>query len=165
VNIEKKPGTAAETNETSISIDREGNWFYQGQQIVNRQIYLLFSQSLERDASGRYILRIGEETCPIAVEDTPFVVTDIAHVSQGEPLTNSFSIRLNDETEEVLNLDTLYVGKDNVLYCAVKEGNFRARFLRPSYYRLAEHIVQDAEDRFYIPLNGKNYYIKSSTCP
>jgi len=159
VNTEKKPGTAAETNETLISIDKEGNWFYQGQQIVNRQVYLLFSQNLERDGSGRYILRIGEETCLIAVEDTPFVITDIYLVSQVEPAKSSFTIRLNDETEEVLNLETLFVGKDNVLYCAVKEGKFKARFLRPSYYRLAEHIVQEAEDRFYIPLNGKNYYI------
>jgi hypothetical protein len=152
---------AADTDQAIISIDKEGNWFYQGQQIVNRQVYLLFSQNLERDASGRYILRIGEETCPIAVEDTPFVVTDIAFVSQGGPAKEIFTIRLNDETEEALNLDTLQVGKDNVLYCAVKEGKFRARFLRPSYYRLAEHIVQEAEDRFYIPLNGKKYYIKS----
>jgi hypothetical protein len=153
-------GTAAEADQALISIDKEGNWFYQGQQIVNRQVYLLFSQSLECAGSGKYILRIGQETCPIAVEDTPFVVTDIYLVSQGETAKDSFNIRLNDETEEVLNLDTLQVGKDNVLYCAVKEGKFRARFLRPSYYRLAEHIVQEAEDRFFIPLNGKNYYIK-----
>ena len=152
-------GTAAESDQATISIDKEGNWFYQGQQIVNRQVYLLFSQNLERDASGRYVLRIGDETCPIAVEDTPFVITDICLVSQEEPAKNSFNIRLNDETEEVLNLDTLYVEKDNVLYCEVKGGKFRARVLRPSYYRLAEHIVQEAEDRFYISLNGRNYYI------
>ena len=154
--------TAAEADQAIISIDKEGQWFYQGQQIVNRQVYLLFSQSLEQDGNGRYILRIGQETCPIAVEDTPFVVTDIYPVSEGDSGKNSFIIRLNDETEEVLNLETLFVGKDNVLYCAVKEGKFRARFLRPSYYRLAEHIVQEAEDRFYIPLNGKHYYI---SCP
>jgi len=159
VNTEKNAGTTAETNDPIISIDKEGNWFYQGQQIINRQVYLLFSQNLERDGSGRYILRIGEETCPIAVEDTPFVVTDIDLLSQGEPAKDSFNIRLNDETEEGLNLETLFVGKDNVLYCAVKERKFKARFLRPSYYRLAEHIVQEAEDRFYIPLNGRNYYI------
>ena len=151
--------TAAEADQAIISIDKEGNWFYQGQQIINRQVYLLFSQNLEQDGRGRYVLRIGEETCPIAVEDTPFVITDIYLVSQGEPAKNSFTIRLNDETEEVLNLDTLQVGKDNVLYCVVKGGNFRARFLRPSYYRLAEHIVQEAGDRFYIPLNGKKFYI------
>ena len=151
--------TAAEADQAIISIDKEGNWFYQGQQIVNRQVCLLFSQSLEQDGSGRYILRIGQETCPIGVEDTPFVVTDIYPVSEGDSAISSFTIRLNDETEEVLNLDMLQVGKDNVLYCEVKGGKFRARFLRPSYYRLAEHIVQESEERFYIPLNGKNYYI------
>ena len=151
--------TAAEADQALISIDKEGQWFYQGQQIVNRQVYLLFSQSLEQDRNGRYILRIGQETCPIAVEDTPFVVTDIYPVSEGDSGKNRFTIRLNDETEEVLNLETLFVGKDNVLYCEVKERKFKARFLRPSYYWLAEHIVQESEDRFYVPLNGKRHYI------
>jgi hypothetical protein len=142
-----------------ISIDREGNWFYQGQQIVNMNICLLFSQHLGKDKSGGYILHIGDEICPVVVEDTPFVIVDITLV-QDRSLQGSFSIRLNDETEETLDMDSLSVGKDNVLYCEVKGGKFRARFLRPSYYRLAEHIVQEAEDRFYIPLNGKHYYIK-----
>jgi hypothetical protein len=146
------------SGQTLLTVDKEGNWFYQGQQIVNRQVYLLFSQNLQQDSSGSYLLRIGDETCPVAVEDTPFVVIDIVLVLDGS-LRNSFTIRLNDETEEVLNLDTLQVGKDNVLYCQVKGGKFRARFLRPSYYHLAEHIVQEAEGRFYIPLNGKKYYI------
>ena len=72
-----------------------------------------------------------------------------------------FKIFLNDETEEELNLESLSVGKDNVLYCAVKNGKFKARFLRPSYYRLTEHMLQEGEDRFYIPLNGRKYYINS----
>ena len=90
------------------------------------------------------------------MEDTPFVVTDVVLVEQGESF---FNIQLNDETEEELDLESLSVGKDNVLYCAVKGGIFRARFLRPSYYRLTEHMLQEGEDRFYIPLNGKKYYI------
>lgn len=142
-----------------ISVDKEGNWFYQGQPIINRQIGLLFSQSLEQDSCGRYILRIGEETCPVDVEDTPFVVVDVAKVSGEEPEKNRFIIRLNDETEEIFDLDTLSVARDNVLYCRVKGGKFKARFLRPSYYRLAEHIVQEGDDRFYIPLNGRKHYI------
>ncbi len=142
-----------------ISVDKEGNWFYQGQPIINRQIWLLFSQSLEQDSCGRYILRIGEETCPVDVEDTPFVVVDVAKAFGEEPEKSCFIIRLNDETEEILDLDTLSVARDNVLYCRVKGGKFKARFLRPSYYRLAEHIVQEGDDRFYIPLNGRKHYI------
>lgn len=149
----------ARTDVPLISVDKEGNWFYHGQPIINRQICLLFSQSLEQDSCGRYIVRIGEETCPVAVEDTPFMVVDVAKASGEGPEKDRFFIRLNDETEESLDLDTLWVGKDNVLYCKVKGGKFTARFLRPSYYRLAEHIVQEGDDRFYIPLNGRKHYI------
>ena len=91
------------------------------------------------------------------MEDTPFVVTDVVLIEQRESF---FNIQLNDETEEPLDLDSLSVGKDNVLYCAVKSGKFKARFLRPSYYRLTEHMLQEGEDRFYIPLNGKKYLYK-----
>ncbi len=157
----EEPGNSGRGVDTPfISIDKEGNWFYQGLPIINRQIVSLFSQSLDRDADGTYVVRIGAETCPVAVEDEPFVVVDVAKEAHDEPENNRFIIRLNDETEEPLDLDSLAVGMGNVLYCAVKGGKFKARFLRPSYYRLAEHIVQEADDRFYIPLNGKKYYIK-----
>jgi hypothetical protein len=145
-----------------LVIDKEGTWLYNGLPIVNKAIYLFFNQNLEYNQAGDgYQLRVGAEVSPVAVEDTPFVVTDVVLVSlplQGEGF---FKIFLNDETEEELNLESLSVGKDNVLYCAVKDGKFRARFLRPSYYRLTEHMLQEEEDRFYIPLNGRKYYINS----
>jgi len=140
-----------------LVIDKEGTWLYNGQPIVNRAIYLFFNQNLEHRPDGGYQVRVGDEVSPVAVEDTPFVVTDVELV---EPAESFFKIQLNDETEEVLDLETLSVGKENVLYCAVKDGKFRARFLRPSYYRLTEHMQQEGNDRFYIPLNGKKFYIK-----
>jgi uncharacterized protein len=139
-----------------LVIDKEGAWLYNGQEIVNRAIYLFFNQSLEHSPTGGYQVRVGEEVSPVAVEDTPFVVTDVELVEQGESF---FKVQLNDETEEKLDLETLSVGKDNVLYCSVKGGKFNARFLRPSYYRITGYIQQEGEDRFYIPLNGKKYYI------
>lgn len=145
---------------TELVIDKEGTWLYNGQPIVNRAIYLFFNQSLEHNPAGGYQLRVGAEVSPVAVEDTPFVVTDVVLVERQESF---FKIQLNAETEEALDLETLSVGKDNVLYCAVKGGSFRARFLRPSYYRLTEHMQQEGEDRFFIPLNGKKYYINSKT--
>ena len=142
-----------------LFIDKEGTWLYNGQPIVNRAIYLFFNQNLEYNPAGGYQVRVGDEVSPVAVEDTPFVVTDVSLVLGTEQQESFFSITLNDETKERLDLETLSVGKDNVLYCAAKGGMFRARFLRPSYYRLTEHIQQEAEDRFYIPLNGSKYYI------
>jgi len=146
-----------------LVIDKEGTWLYNGLPIVNKAIYLFFNQNLEYSPAGGYQVRVGAEVSPVAVEDTPFVVTDVVLVSGPEQTESFFNIQLNDETEEVLNLESLSVGKDNVLYCAVKDGKFRARFLRPSYYRLTEHMQQEGENRFYIPLNGKKFYITSKT--
>jgi hypothetical protein len=142
-----------------LVIDKEGTWLYNGQPIVNKAIYLFFNQTLEYSPAGGYQVRVGAEVSPVAVEDTPFVVTDVVLVSGPEQKESFFNIQLNDETEEPLDLESLSVGKDNVLYCEVKSGNFKARFLRHSYYRLTEHMLQEGEDRFYIPLNGRKYYI------
>jgi hypothetical protein len=147
--------------QAEIVINKEGTWLYNGLPIVNKAIYLFFNQNLEYSPAGGYQVRVGAEVSPVAVEDTPFVVTDVVLISVPEQGEGFFKIYLNDETEEALNLESLSAGKDNVLYCAVKGGKFRARFLRPSYYRLAEHMLQEGEDRFYIPLNGRKYYINS----
>ncbi|MCX5901271.1 MAG: DUF1285 domain-containing protein, partial [Proteobacteria bacterium] len=58
-----------------IKIDKEGNWFFNGVPIINKQILDLFTASIEPDGHGGYRLHIGEETSPIVVEDTPYVVT------------------------------------------------------------------------------------------
>jgi hypothetical protein len=144
-----------------LVIDKEGTWLYNGQPIVNKAIYLFFNQNLEYSPAGGYQVRVGAEVSPVAVEDTPFVVTDVVLVSVPQQGEGFFKVQLNDETAEELNLGSLSVGKDNVLYCAVKNGRFKARFLRPSYYRLTEHMLQEGEDRFYIPLNGRKFYINS----
>jgi hypothetical protein len=40
------------------------------------------------------------------------------------------------------------------------EGGIPARFLRPAYYQLVEFIHEDKEqNRFYLSLGGKRYYI------
>lgn len=143
----------------SIRIDKEGTWFYNDLPIVNRAIYLFFNQHITVDDDGTYSLKIGNETCRLIVEDTPYVVVDVWLEEEAGPGQNTFQIRLNDETQEQLNLETLIIREDNSPCCRVKNEQFPARFLRPAYYRLAEHVVQDEAGRFYIPLNDRNYYL------
>jgi hypothetical protein len=60
-------------------------------------------------------------------------------------------------------MNSLHIGKDNVLYCRVKEGKFAARFSRNSYYQLAEFIEQSENgSHFFINLNEEKYFIKSN---
>ena len=142
-----------------IRIDKEGTWYYQDLPIINRQIYLYLNQCLTKDASGRYILAMDGEQCRLEVEDTPFVIQEVTLGAspEGAPF---LWVRINDGTEEELKPDTLRVGKDDVLYCKVKRGQHEARFLRASYYQLAEFLHQDG-NKYYLLIEGKKTYLKT----
>jgi len=117
----------AQEAENEIRIDIEGNWIYNGAQIVNRNILLLFCNGLENDNKGGYLLRVDKETSPVIVENTPFVVVDAAKEE------DVLKIQLNDETVETLDMESFFIDKTNVPFCRVKDGRFSARFLRKAY--------------------------------
>jgi len=139
-----------------IRIDKEGNWYYQGLPIINREIYLYLNRCLKRDSSGKYILLMNGEKCYLEVEDAPYVIQEVSLGSAANHSPSLF-VRLNDGTEEELKVDTLKVGKDNVLYCKVKDELYEARFLRASYYQLAKFLHYDGE-RYYLLVEGKKTY-------
>jgi uncharacterized protein len=141
-----------------ISIDKEGKWFYQGLEMVRRDIVLLFYRHLQMDGQDRYLIRLGQEEHYLEVEDTAYVVSRIDPQPRGESEAG-FRIWLSDDSQEVLDLDTLFVGKGNVLYCSVKEGKFPARFQRQAYYQLADHL-QEENGKYLISLNGKKHFIR-----
>jgi len=146
-----------------IFIDREGDWYYRESPMQRADIVSHLCQHLRReDSSGLYIIQMGKQRCYLEVEDTPLVVTSVLHQKEKEEEDKaelSLSIK-HLETNQPLNPKTLWVGRENVLYCKVMEDTIPARFLRPAYYQLAEFIHEDVEEhRFYLLLRGKRYYI------
>ncbi len=137
-----------------ISFRRDGNWYTDDERIDNPRIALLFSRSIKRDQDGNYYLQIAEERAPVTVEDTPYVVKTV-YEKDGH-----FLIVTNDEEHEPLDPSTLEVGPDNVLYCLVKGGTFRARFLRNAYYHLSNNFVAEANGQFSFSVGGRRYPIK-----
>jgi len=147
-------------NERAIWIDKEGRWFFQGEEISHRKTYLLYCRNLTLDNAGRLILRIGREECRVEAEDVPFVVKSVDFIAAGEEKLKSIDLLLNDETREILKPETLRVGGQNVLYCRVREGKFSARFSRNAYQLLFPHIRSDEKgSRFFIFLDGKEYLL------
>jgi len=140
----------------AIVIDKEGTWFYNGLPIVNRQIQQYFFTLFENAPDGGYQLRNEQEIFPVEVQDTPFVVT--ALWPSDEP-PDQFFIKLNDDSVETLDMETLSINAENIPYCAVKQGRFTARFLRAPYYRLAESVQQEGDARFFVELNGQRHYL------
>ena len=141
-----------------ISFRRDGNWYNDDERIENPRIAMLFSQSIRRNPDGGYYLQVAEERASITVEDTPYVVKAVEDGADG-----SFVVVTNDDAREPLDPSTLEVGRDNVLYCRVKHGEFRARFLRTAYYHLSEYFLAEEGETFSIVVEGRRYPIKISS--
>lgn len=140
-----------------IHIDKEGRWYHKGVEMVRREFIRSFFQQMELDHEGQYIIYWGGERCHVDVADTAFVVRRVSHLKETGK-GPGFVLNLSDDTEEELRPDTLYMGKENVLYCRVKDGIFPARFNRAAYYQLAAHIEATGED-YVLPVNGRNFRI------
>ncbi len=145
-----------------LRIDKDGRWFFEGEEITHRKTYLLYARSLALDESGRIVLRVGREECPVEVEDAPFVVKSLESVSSAPDGVEAIRLALNDESREELDPETLRIGPDNVPYCKVRDGAFEARFSRNAYQLLIPYIHHDEKgNRFFLSLNGKKYYLGS----
>jgi len=143
-----------------IRIDKEGVWYYKGNEIFRDEIVKYFYQNLKKDEAGRYLIEIEGEVCFLEVEDTPFVVRAVYRCIVEEDNEECIFLLLTDQSIEKLNPDSLRTGKDNVLYCSIKNDVFFARFSRASYYQIADFIeYDDREDEYYISLNGRHFRI------
>jgi hypothetical protein len=127
-----------------ILIDKEGRWYHQGAEIVRRDIIRLFYANMQRNGRGRYVLYWDGNTCSVDVEDTAFVVRRVDREK------TAFFLHLSDDSVEKLSPETLSVGRENVLYCMVKNGRFPARFTRAAYYQLAAHIEEGEGGGFFL---------------
>lgn len=137
---------AIETN--VIRFGRDGRWYSDDEPIVNPRIADLFARHITRAEDGSWWLRIGDERAKIVVDDTPFVVTRV----DGDP-QRGFRITLNDRSTEDLAPSSLAFGDGDVLYCDVKSGTYRARFLRAAQSELLGHVTANG-DGFVLPVPG-----------
>ena len=146
---------------SQIRIDKEGVWYYGEAEIFRKEIVLLFYKNLTQDQSGRYLIELGDEKCYVEVEDAPYVVRSIDRKKSESENRELICLHLSDESHESLDHNTLRVGRENVLYCSIRNASLTARFSRAAYYQIANYIEYDtAKDAYFIPLNGQFYYIK-----
>ncbi len=137
-----------------ITIDKEGIWYHKGAKIIRKDIIKFFYEHIDLDIYGRYIISWRNEKCIVDVEDTAFFIQRVDKVD------NNFLLYINDDTQEKLEPDTLFINKNNVLYCKIKNKKFPAKFLRAAYYQIAEYIKEE-NGKYYIRVNNKKYFIKN----
>jgi len=146
----------------NIRIDKEGVWYYQGAEMFRREFVNFFYQNLHVDEKGRYFIELPHDRCFVDVEDTAYIVKTVDYEKAENGNRAGIDLRLSDETTETLDPLTIWISPDNVMYCRVREGSFRARFSRAAYYQLAEHIEHDeGQEMFYLKVNGQRYNIES----
>lgn len=138
-----------------ISFRHDGRWYSDDDPINNPRIAKLFSRCLRETEDGRWQIAMADERAFVDVEDTPWVVTAVS----GDR-ARGFRLRLNDDSEEPLDATTLAIGGENVLYARVKDGRYRARFLRPAYYQLMAS-VEERGGRFLLASAGRSFEIRT----
>jgi hypothetical protein len=138
-----------------LSFRRDGHWYTDEERIDNARIAILFSRSIRQNPDGSFYLQVGDERAAITVEDTPYVVTTV----EGDD-ASGFMVVTNDGEREPLDPGTLAVGAGNVLYCRVKSGAMRARFLRSAYYHLSDNFVDEDRGKFALIVAGRRYPVK-----
>ena len=139
-----------------ISLRGDGRWYNDEEPINNARIAKLFSKCLRQADDGRWQIAMADERAFVDIQDTPWVVTSVS----GDA-ARGFTVRLNDDSEEALDASSLTVGEANVLYTRVKDGRYRARFLRPAYYQLAPAITE-RNGRFVLATAGRDHEIRPS---
>jgi hypothetical protein len=134
-----------------IQIDKEGIWYFRGEEMIRKDIVHYFYEHLKAGEAGCFYIEVDDQRCLIGVEDVPYVITSVELIQPREEETPCFVIALTDGKTEIFNLDKpLRRGKDNVLYAQVKQGEFEARFSRPAYYQLCRYIECDPTNEAYV---------------
>jgi len=143
-----------------LFLDKEGRWYHEGVQITHQRTCQLFSKSLHKHPDGDYYLHVGPERTRVELEDTPYLVRSVTVEEDHAGSPQGYRLSLSDQTEELLDPRTLTVGKGEVLYCSVKSGQERGRFLRSAYYQLCSRIEYDEARRvFWLPLKQQRIEI------
>jgi len=145
-----------------IFIDKEGRWYHDGIEMIRRTFIRFFYKNMALDSQGRYVINWNGKQCQVDVEDTAFVIRRVLCQDGKQGQDARFVLYLSDDTQEDLIPETLFVGKDNVMYCRIKKSIFPARFNRAAYYQLAQYI-EEGKGNYYLPLNKKKYKIPGIT--
>ena len=142
-----------------IRIDKDGIWYFHGEEMKRQDIVRYLYQYLKKDSAGQYVIETETDRCYITVEDTPFVIRSVDSGFSQDNGRPCILISLSDGSTEELNLGfPFWRGADNVLYCRVKKGEYAARFSRPAYYQLCGSIEHDsARGTYMVTVNNSCY--------
>lgn len=137
-----------------VRLDGEGNWFQGEYPILHDRTVQFLHKNIERNEEGQYYLTGEDKPMYFTVEDVPYFVVKIEKTIAG------FLITLTDESIELLDLNNLWVGSKDALYCLVKGGTTAAKFFRNAYYDMMNYLVKEGK-KYCIVFGSKKYPISA----
>lgn len=131
-----------------IFIDKNGDWYSNGAKVIHEKIFKLFNESLKRGADGGFFLQIGAQTCPVRVENTPFVVRGVYFENEADGNDIVWLI-LNDGRTDRLDPATLKLIGNEELRCMALNG-FDAAFSPTAMSQLSPFLERDNDSGDYV---------------
>lgn len=124
-------------NVIEFKIDKNGNWFYLGEIINQKELVCFLSALLTREEDGRYFLIFEGEKKEVLVEDAPFIIIESYRCGEGENQVISFRTC----TDRIITLDgsakiIKEIADSQEKYYVVFDGNMKARISKLTMYDL-----------------------------
>ena len=135
-----------------LSIDDEGRFLVHGEPVTHERTLEVLWRGLEPAVGGGWLVRVGRESAPVAVDGTPYVVLGI---SEGP---GAVDLLLAGGSREPLAPETLRVGRDGLLRATLASGH-AARFCRSAQIALGMLLSEDpsAPGGFRLSRLGKSW--------
>lgn len=81
----------------NIRIARDGTWYHDDRPFQRTSLVKLFSTVLRKETDGNYYLLTPVEKMRIQVDDAPFVITQVEHITEKEQATLLFTTNLGEQ--------------------------------------------------------------------
>lgn len=148
------PAPPGRSRESTIVLDREGRFWHDGELVAHPGMQLAFATWISRHPDdGRFILENGYDWTYFSVEDVPFFIRSLRVDEAGA------HVLLSDDSEELLDLDSVRTGEGSALYARVKGGAYEARFLQQAQAALTPLLVE-TDGGFGLEHQGKVHSIQ-----
>ena len=148
------PAPAGRSRESTISLDRRGRFFHDGEPVEHAGMAAAFARWVRRHPDDdRWILSNDYDWCYLTVEDTGYFVESL---TLGEVPT----LGLSDGTREPMDPSSLTVDGDGVLRARVKDGREAARFTRQAQLAIAPLLADD--EPLSVIVNEQRYVVEDT---
>ena len=135
-----------------IRLSADGVWYHGDTEVTHERTVEMFFKNIY-EQGGHYFLKGEAQPVPVNVDDVAFFVKSI------DLSDDQFIIRLSDGSTEILDITSLDVGKNNQLYCRVKNSRTPAKFERSVYHGMMNFFAE--RDGYYgLVLDGVFYPVR-----